>query len=239
MSELVMVRHGQASFFSADYDQLSPTGALQAQELGRFWLARGVRFDEVYSGPLRRQVRTAEVTGEVYRQADQPWPELSIVDELAEYDGDGLMRTLLPMLAERDPRVQQLAAAYEQAEGQREKYKTFHHLLSATAEAWLRGEVLSPDVESWRSFHDRVQRGLQQITAGATGGRRIAVFTSGGPISIAVQTAMQAPEPLALALNWRIRNCSVTEIVFSRGKFTLDHFNGILHLSDPKLWTYR
>ena len=239
MSELVLVRHGQASFFSDDYDQLSETGEVQSQELGRFWLARGVRFDEVYSGPLRRQVRTAEVAGEVYRQADQSWPELGIIDELAEYDGDGIVRALLPILAERDPRVQRLADEYEKAEGQREKYKTFHRMLSATAEAWLRGEVLSPHVEPWRSFHDRVQRGLQRITENKSGGRRIAVFTSGGPISIAVQTAMKAPEPLALELNWRIRNCSVTEIVFSNGKFTLDHFNGIPHLKDPKLWTYR
>ena len=35
MSELVLVRHGQASFFSDDYDQLSPLGELQSQTLGQ------------------------------------------------------------------------------------------------------------------------------------------------------------------------------------------------------------
>ena len=38
MSELIIVRHGQASFLSGNYDQLSERGALQSQRLGT-WLA--------------------------------------------------------------------------------------------------------------------------------------------------------------------------------------------------------
>jgi broad specificity phosphatase PhoE len=239
MSELILVRHGQASFFSDDYDRLSATGELQSQRLAEYWLARGVSFDEIYSGPLKRQIRTGEVVADTYRRAARPLPELKLIDELAEYDGDGIVRSLLPRLAESDPRIQGLADEYKLAEGEREKYKTFHRMLAATAEAWLRGEVAAPDVESWRDFHHRVRRALEKITSGKTGGRRIAVFTSGGPISIAAQMAMQAPEPLALELNWRIRNCAVTGIVFSQGKFTLDHFNSLAHLDDPQLWTYR
>ncbi len=239
MSDLVLVRHGQASFFSDDYDLLSPLGELQSRTLGEYWLAREARFDEVYSGPLKRQLRTAELVGEVYRGAGRAWPDLKVLDELAEYDGDGVIRGLLPMLSSRDQRVQQLADAWQQAEGQKEKYQTFHRMFMAVTDAWVKGEVETDAVESWRSFHDRVRRGLRQITSGESGGRRIAVFTSGGPISIAVQTAMQAPEALAIELNWRIRNCALNEIVFSKGKYTLDHFNGIPHLQDQKLWTYR
>ena len=239
MSELVLVRHGQASFFSDDYDQLSPLGELQSQTLGQYWLGRGVRFDEVYSGPLKRQVRTAELVSDVYKIADCAWPELNVIDELAEYDGDGVVRALLPILASRDQRVQRLADDWQKAEEQKEKYRTFHRMFMAVTDAWVKGEVETDEVESWRSFHSRVNRGLQQITSGESGGRRIAVFTSGGPISIAVQMAMQAPEGLAIELNWRIRNCALNEIVFSKGKFTLDHFNGIPHLNDQKLWTYR
>lgn len=239
MSELILIRHGQASFFSDDYDRLSATGELQAKCLGEYWLTRGVRFDEIYSGPLLRQIRTAEIVGETYQRAGQPWPALQILPELAEYDGDGIVRELLPLLAEQNPEIQKLIAANRAAVEQQDKYKTFHRMLSAAAEAWLAGKVSSPRVESWRSFHQRVSRGWQTITHGSTGGRRVAAFTSGGPVSIAVQLAMQAPEALALALNWRLRNCSLTEIIFSRGRFTLDHFNGIPHLADPTLWTYR
>ena len=34
MSRLILVRHAQASFFSKDYDQLSPLGEVQAAALG-------------------------------------------------------------------------------------------------------------------------------------------------------------------------------------------------------------
>ena len=37
MSVLTLVRHGQASFFAADYDRLSPAGEGQARHLGDYW----------------------------------------------------------------------------------------------------------------------------------------------------------------------------------------------------------
>jgi hypothetical protein len=40
-------------------------------------------------------------------------------------------------------------------------------------------------------------------------------------------------------LNWRIRNCSITEFVFTADRFTLDSFNSIPHLAEPELWTHR
>ena len=70
-------------------------------------------------------------------------------------------------------------------------------------------------------------------------GRRVVVFTSGGPIGFAVQHALQAPPRSFLDVNWRIRNCSVTEFLFDRSRFTLDSFNGVSHLDDAALRTYR
>ena len=69
--------------------------------------------------------------------------------------------------------------------------------------------------------------------------RRVAVFTSGGPIGLAVQFAMKAPDRSFLEINWRVRNTSVTEFVFDRERVTLDSFNSIAHLADRALWTYR
>ena len=47
------------------------------------------------------------------------------------------------------------------------------------------------------------------------------------------------PDRAALELNWRLRNGSLTRLVYSPGRLTLDDFNTIPHLSDPGLWTYR
>src|SRR5215470_17458685 len=61
MGYLVLVRHGQARMFEKDSDQLSPLGEEQARMLARFWIREGLKFDEVYSGALVRQRRTAEI----------------------------------------------------------------------------------------------------------------------------------------------------------------------------------
>jgi len=63
MSTLVLVRHAQATIFDEDSDKLSEIGKRQAIALGEFWKARNIRFDEVYSGTLKRHARTAELAG--------------------------------------------------------------------------------------------------------------------------------------------------------------------------------
>ena len=42
MSTILLVRHGQASFGAADYDNLSPTGHEQSRVLGAALAARGI-----------------------------------------------------------------------------------------------------------------------------------------------------------------------------------------------------
>ncbi|MBU5895007.1 histidine phosphatase family protein, partial [Vibrio cholerae O1] len=58
MGTLYLVRHGQASFGAEDYDQLSERGTAQSQRLGAYWRERGLRFDAVYTGTLRRHEQT-------------------------------------------------------------------------------------------------------------------------------------------------------------------------------------
>ncbi|MEM7614832.1 MAG: phosphoglycerate mutase family protein, partial [Pseudomonadota bacterium] len=60
MGELVLVRHGQASFGAEDYDVLSPLGHTQAEWLGGYFEAHGMRFDRMFRGALRRHRETAE-----------------------------------------------------------------------------------------------------------------------------------------------------------------------------------
>ncbi len=93
-------------------------------------------------------------------------------------------------------------------------------------------------VEGFPAFRDRVERGLRRVMDGQRSGRRVALFTSGGVIGTAVRLALDAPDRMALEVNWRVRNCSLTEFVFTRNRFTLDSFNALPHLEDPALWTY-
>ena len=62
MSVLLLVRHGQASFGAADYDQLSSLGEEQSRLLGASLAARGVRPDLVLRGSMKRARRSTRTS---------------------------------------------------------------------------------------------------------------------------------------------------------------------------------
>lgn len=239
MSKLIFVRHGQASFFSDDYDKLSPRGEDQARALAGYWLDREVTVDAVYTGTLERQKRTAAVLGEAYQEAGEDWPELKVVPALNEYPADDIMGILLPELAERDERIRRLKTEADGATEATERYKTFHRLLEAVFTEWVRGKYESNGFMRWEEFRDTVRAAIQDITNIEERGKTIVVSSSGGVIGVAVQTVLGAPDIKAGELNWRIHNCSLTEFTFSRHRITLDTFNAVPHLTDPNLLTYR
>ena len=63
VSVLLLVRHGQASFGAADYDELSALGEEQSRLLGASLAARGVRPDVVLRGSMQRHRQTADGRG--------------------------------------------------------------------------------------------------------------------------------------------------------------------------------
>ena len=71
MTEILAIRHAQASFDADDYDQLSPLGEDQALRLGR-WLAadRDIGFDAVVVGAMRRHQQTLAGIEQAF--AEQP-----------------------------------------------------------------------------------------------------------------------------------------------------------------------
>lgn len=239
MSQLILVRHGQAAFLTDDYDRLSPLGEEQSRLLGEFWTKRNVTFDAVFTGPRKRQRDTGRIVGEQYQQAGLPLPELIELQEFDEYDADGIMTELLPQLLERDARFRQLHETFVQSASDEERRRNFQKRFEVITLAWVRGELLSPHVESFREFHARVRNGLRRIMQESASGSRVAVFSSGGAISVSVQLSTQAPEEMVLDFNWRVRNAALSEFVFSKERFSLDSFNAIPHLDDPKLHTYR
>lgn len=202
MSTLVLVRHAQATIFEKDSDRLSSIGEQQAIALGEFWKARNVGFDEVYTGTLRRHTRTAELAG--FDQFD-PKPEFN------EYDANGILG---------DGRLE--------VKDNRELQKLF----DVRMPQWIAGTLQSPDLETWQAFRERVQCGIRRILEADRPSRRVVVFTSGGPIGVAVQTVVGAKEPMAMELNWRVRNCSLTEFIFTRSRMSLDTFNATPHLKE-------
>ena len=84
MSIISLIRHGQASFGSANYDRLSEKGQQQVYELANYWLSLGETFDAVYSGSLERQRHTAQIVIDTFAQQGQSIGPLEQIPGLDE-----------------------------------------------------------------------------------------------------------------------------------------------------------
>jgi broad specificity phosphatase PhoE len=238
MSVLTLVRHAQASLFADDYDVLSPLGETQARLLGEFWARCHIDFDEVYCGPRARQRQTAEIVGSAFTQVGRSWPEPVVLSELDEYDLGGILQTLAPGLARQDAAFAELLARYQRDEAGPNRKRSFGRVFEALTLHWATTSSSQDGVEGFPAFRDRVERALRCVREKPGSARRVALFTSGGFIGTSVRLALDAPDRMALEVNWRVRNCSLTEFVFTKDRFTLDSFNALPHLEDPALWTY-
>lgn len=240
MSVLYLVRHGQASFFAEDYDRLSTLGELQARRLGEFFAARGARFDAVYAGPPIRQQRTAEIISATMTELGCPCPASALVAGLNEHSGDKLLSAPhARAFFERHPELGALANAFREAREPDDVQKSFQKLFEAVVRRWTDGELTVPGVELWQEFHERARRAIESITSHSERGRTILAVSSVGPITIALQTALQTSIPVSLDLGWRLRNASVTTFLYTPERMTLDGFNSVAHLANPDEITYR
>jgi broad specificity phosphatase PhoE len=244
MSVLTLVRHGQAAFFSDDYDQLTPLGEQQSRLLGEYWARLGLSIDEVYTGPRARQKRSAEFAGAAFREAGMAWPEPVVLPDLDEFDLAGILHQIVPELSRDNAEFARQAEGFRQSAGEREKLHTFQRMFESLLLHWqaIPASALptgAAGFESWPEFRQRVEQAIGQIVETPGSGRRAVMFTSGGVIGNVSRWALGAPDRTALELAWRLRNASLTEFVFTQNRFTLESFNALPHLEDPALWTYR
>jgi len=239
MALLTLVRHGQASFLQDNYDKLSERGELQSRMLGEYWLRSGATFDQAYQGPACRHLHTAELVAAAYREAGAAWPQPITVPELDEYPGIAVVRKFLPGLMETHEDIRVLEAEFRQAGEQDAAFRLFDKLFARITRMWVAEELDSPDVEPWRDFCARIDRGIARIRSDAGKNARIAVFTSGGVIAATVRTALDLSPQRTLELSWTSRNASYTEFLFSPERFSLGSFNNHPHLESEELLTYR
>ncbi len=235
MSTLVFVRHGQASLFSDNYDQLSEPGRQQSQDLGRYLQKKQMAFDELYVGPRQRHRDTASLADDSGGQLPEPVE----VSEFDEHHVDQLVSGHLDELCSEFPYLTEMRNAFHAADTDIDRQRQFARLFEAVAVLWVQDACPLFGIESWPQFRERVNAGIDRIVRRNGSSRRVMVATSAGTIMAAMHRALQCPDEVALGLGWRIWNCSVTTFAFSGDRFTLDHFNSMAHVDDRALWTYR
>jgi broad specificity phosphatase PhoE len=242
MSNIILVRHGQASFLGQDYDKLCANGETQARLLGEYWSQRGMAFDRVFSGPRARQTETARIVAQPYRSAGIAFPETTVMNEFDEYQAEAVLRECLPQLLEENSEIREMRRAYESSKesgDHAERRKTFEKLFEAVVRKWVAGEVAPAGVEQWPDFCERVERGLVQVVRNTPPAASALIVTSAGVIGAAVRRALHLSPDDTLQVTWMSRNASFTTFLASRERFTLSAFNAHPHLEGDALLTYR
>jgi len=236
MGNLYMIRHGQASFGSENYDQLSETGRLQARILAEHLLEIGLAPDAIYAGGMERQKDTAGALIELGRERGAPLPGLRVDTAFNEYSS----RQIILAYAE-DFKGEEPSAAQDR-NGNYVNVSALERLLEKVLLHWVNSGCGKPGIPTWEAFRERVVSGLKRIIAENGRGRTIVLFTSGGPISAALQTALGLSNEETLRAAWRIANGSVTKFLYNGEGIALASFNETAHLAlrrDPALITYR
>lgn len=231
MSTIYLVRHGQASFGTDNYDQLSATGREQIRQLGNYFAELGERIDRIYSGSLRRQTETAEIIAESLGGA----APIAIETAFNEYDSDLILHTFAKSLT-----PEQLAeAGWPELRTDRRKFQFF---LERAARAWVEAQIEAEEMTPWRGFHGRITSAVENIMRTEGRSKTLLVSTSGGVIGTVVANAMGLSNHTGIELNWAVHNASITRLIYSAEKVSLSMFNGLPHLDRAEmrhLITYR
>jgi broad specificity phosphatase PhoE len=242
MGTLYLVRHGQASFGAADYDNLSPLGQQQSVRLGEYFRQKGLAFDAVMTGTLRRQQQTyagiregmeAGFTaglpqGETARPGGSAAHEVASVGApllwpgLNEFDSEAVIATVHPHKLQK-PDTPEL-------------YRHHFRLLRDGLTQWMNGVVSPQGMPSYREFQHGVISALDHIRQNFEG--NVLIVSSGGPIATAIGHVLGTTPETTIELNMRIRNSAITEFAFNPKRHTLITFNTLPHLehADHASW---
>ena len=205
MTELLLIRHGQANAEATDeasYDRLSDLGRQQAIWLGEWLQACGRRFDRVAHGSLNRQRDTAALAFGEEAEADARWDEISYF-------------ILSTLYADHHGRVTP------------EPSEDFADYFSGLMSVWA-ADALPGAPERWSDFRDRV---LAALDDQAAKGGSAAIVTSGGVIGLAVAAALDlGPDGMA-RLGVAVENTSLHRLVWLGGRWRLLEFGGTPHLA--------
>ncbi len=215
MGTLYLVRHGQASFGAADYDQLSAMGVQQSIRLGEYFARKGLRFDAVITGTQRRHAQTWDGIRQGAGMGQEPmqWPGLN------EYDSAAVIAAIHPgALVKPDTP---------------ERYRQHFRILRDGLTQWMNGVVSPKGMPSYGEFVSGITSALDHVRKNHADGT-VLLVSSGGPISTAVGHLLGTTPETTIELNLRIRNSSVTEFAVNPKRHTLLTYNTLPHLDDAR-----
>ena len=227
MPAILLARHGQASFGTADYDVLSPAGLEQTTALAADLERRGIAIDLVVTGSMARQRGTAEPIAAVMGReltVDPRWDEFDSTDVFVHHSNSTV-------------REERPAGSTAPEISSRE----FQAILDEALHAWIDCGDESATAESWPAFARRSADACAALMDDLGTGRTALVSTSGGVIAAICVELLGVPDATAVAFNRVTANTGVSKVVGGRSGTTLVSFNEHSHLERDgrSLVTYR
>lgn len=221
MGTIYLIRHGQASFGASNYDELSSLGIEQARMLGAWFARCDVRFDQVFTGQHQRHRHTARECLLAQGGGDLP---LVCDPGFDEYDAHTVIGAEEPGLRSPGQLGSWLAS---DPEG---NHRAFQGIFLRAFKRWAEGSHDDDYAETWSAFRSRCVAALTRIADQCERGRRVAVFTSGGPIAAICQQVLGVPDANVAPLHFTIMNASVTKLLCRPGSIGLGYYNSVAHL---------
>ena len=221
MIHLTFVRHGQASFGADNYDQLSPLGQRQSEQLGQYLRQRadwqGLEWDAVVTGSLKRHQQTWDGLARGAGWTHTP----TVMPELNEYDSEALIRAMKVCHRLEDPHTP-------------EGYKQHFRALRDALRQWMDGTISPEGMPTYNDFVAGIWGVVEwarerEKTEGHTDSR-VLVVSSGGPISTMVGRLLNTPPETTIELNMQIRNTALTDVMVTPRAARLVCFNHLPHL---------
>jgi broad specificity phosphatase PhoE len=232
MSVIYLIRHGQASFGTDNYDQLSAVGREQSAILGSYFAALDEPIHRIYTGTLERQRETAQLIAAAL--GPNP-PPLTVEPGFDEYESESILQAFAASLTP----AQRQEAGWPGVHTDRRRFQFF---LERAARAWVEARIVAEGMLPWRGFHGRIIAAIEQIMRTEGRGKTLLVSTSGGVIGTIVAHVLGLANHIGIELNWAVHNASITRLIYNADKVSLSMFNGLPHLDQEgrrQLITYR
>ena len=214
MSEIYLLRHGQASFGKEDYDQLSDKGYAQAKLLSEFLISTGIKFDSFYLGENKRHRQTMEPSENLLKDSEN----LNVRSAFNEFEFEDVLKIVIPKMIEEEPSFK------DDVDKMFENNSNFQKVFEKSVFRWL-DQPEHFDVINWGQFVERVRAELLRVLESEGPGKKIALFSSGGVIAAVVQIILNLSDKDALRLSWQILNASITRIKYNSDSAVLCSFN--------------
>lgn len=214
MSQIYLVRHGQASLGKANYDQLSPLGERQAFVLGEHFKQLNVEPELIITGTLQRHLQTsAQIQAGLQSTAHSTQQET--IAHWNEFDFETLIQSYLAGLGSDAPKPKTPSE--------------FFSALRSALLAWSSNTINAELPETWDTFAERTLSALEDLKARKE--KTIVVVSSGGAISMVLKHIMQLKNEMMVDLNLQSRNTGVTELFIKHERCYVSTINHVAHLS--------